>query len=67
MGDPMSKRLGASRRDFVKGAAAAGATVFGMAYPWQASCAPRVCPMEFDGSKFQLAKRRSPTRNRGAC
>jgi peptide/nickel transport system substrate-binding protein len=50
MHDRESKRSRVSRRDFVKGSAAATATVFGM--PWQALA--QGVPNEFDGSKFQL-------------
>jgi ABC-type transport system substrate-binding protein len=50
MRNPRSKGPGVNRRAFVKGAAAAGATVFGM--PWQALA--QGVPNEFDGSKFQL-------------
>ena len=48
--DNREERSHVNRRKFVKGAAAAGATVFGM--PWHAR-ADNV-PNEFDGSKFQL-------------
>lgn len=47
-----SKRSRVNRRGFVKGAAALG--VGAMAYPWLPARAQGV-PLEFDGSKFQLA------------
>jgi peptide/nickel transport system substrate-binding protein len=50
MSESKSKRRGVNRREFVKGAAAA-ATLYGM--PWNAMA--QGVPMEFDGSKFQLA------------
>src|SRR5476649_1672226 len=50
MRNTRSTRPGVNRRAFVKGAAAAGATVFGM--PWEALA--QGVPNEFDGSKFQL-------------
>jgi peptide/nickel transport system substrate-binding protein len=53
MSESKSKRRGVNRREFVKGAAAA-ATLYGMPWHAMAQGAPGV-PMEFDGSKFQLA------------
>jgi ABC-type transport system substrate-binding protein len=53
MSESKSKRPGVNRRDFVTGAAAA-ATLYGMPWHAMAQGAPGV-PMEFDGSKFQLA------------
>ena len=50
MSESKSKRAGVNRREFVKGAAAA-ATL--SALPWNARA--QGVPMEFDGSKFQLA------------
>ena len=41
MRNPRSTRPGVNRRAFVKGAAAAGATVFGM--PWEALAQGVVC------------------------
>lgn len=54
MSESKSKRRGVNRREFVKGAAAA-ATLYGM--PWHAMAQGGAAgvPMEFDGSKFQLA------------
>ena len=51
MQDHESKRLRVKRREFVKGAAALGGT---LALPWGAARAEGV-PLQFDGSKFQLA------------
>jgi ABC-type transport system substrate-binding protein len=51
MQDREFKRSRVNRREFVKGAAALGGT---MAFPWRSVWAEGV-PMEFDGSKFQLA------------
>src|SRR3954469_153418 len=48
--DKRNERSRVNRRQFVKGGAALGATVFGM--PWQALA--QGVPNEFDGSKFQL-------------
>jgi ABC-type transport system substrate-binding protein len=53
MSESKSKRRGVNRREFVKGAAAA-ATLYGMPWHAMAQGAPGV-PLEFDGSKFQLA------------
>ena len=50
MSESKSKRRGVNRREFVTGAAAA-ATL--SALPWNARA--QGVPMEFDGSKFQLA------------
>ncbi|CAN5913159.1 ABC transporter substrate-binding protein [soil metagenome] len=50
MSDHEYSRPRVKRRDFIKGSAAATATVFGM--PWQALA--QGVPNEFDGSKFQL-------------
>jgi ABC-type transport system substrate-binding protein len=50
MQDHESKRTRVNRREFVKGAAAAGAAA---AFPWHLALAQGV-PNEFDGSKFQL-------------
>ena len=51
MSDVEQKLSRVNRRQFVKGSAAATATVFGM--PWQALA--QGVPNEYDGSKFQLA------------
>ena len=51
MSDVEQKRSRVNRRQFVKGSAAATATVFGM--PWQALA--QGVANEYDGSKFQLA------------
>ena len=51
MSDREYTRSRVNRRDFIKGSAAATATVFGM--PWQALA--QGVPNEFDGSKFKLA------------
>ena len=51
MSDREYARSRVNRRDFIKGSAAATATVFGM--PWQALA--QGVPNEFDGSKFKLA------------
>src|SRR3954453_16517583 len=48
--DQRKERSRVNRREFVKGSAALGATVFGM--PWQALA--QGVPNEYDGSKFQL-------------
>ena len=58
-----SKRSRVNRRGFVKGAAALG--VGAMAYPWLPARAQGV-PLEFDGSKFQLAAP-EPNPKSGAC
>ena len=58
--DNREERSHVNRRKFVKGAAAAGATVFGM--PWHVRADS--VPNEFDGSKFQL-KAPEPNPKRG--
>ena len=51
MSESKSKRAGVKRRDFVVGGTAAAVTLYGT--PWPALA--QGVPLEFDGSKFQLA------------
>ena len=51
MSESKSKRRGVKRREFVMGGTAAAVTLYGT--PWPALA--QGVPLEFDGSKFQLA------------